>query len=151
MNIKRVHFNGFLELAMQSIPNEACGFLYTRLPYDISEIWDIFPLKNVSDDPKNAWQPDSNEVTKVKRMAHRLGLTKIGNIHSHPYVNKNKTIAWHLQPSDIDLKFAQRFSDVIRGIIVVTRQKILGIGFHDRYGKKIDVSVYDVAAKSFMS
>ena len=48
------------------------------------EKWFVFPVDNVSDNPKVEWRPDKNQMVKVKLQSKKLGLTKIGNVHSHP-------------------------------------------------------------------
>jgi len=69
-----------------------------------------------------------------------MGLVQIGNIHTHPY-NKDKDIEGQFLPSDVDLSFARRFNNIIRGIIVVDNKAIYGIKFHDKFGNKIDMLV----------
>lgn len=148
----RIDWNGFLEHAIESYPNEAAGFLFSRKPYSSEEEWFIFQVKNISDDPENAWIPERKDMLRIKGKAIKMGLTKIGNIHTHPYPKRvgfsEDLLSDIMRPSPAALKFAKRFNDVIRGILVCDDNAIYGIHFHDKFGKKIDVLVAEETKSS---
>ncbi len=136
----KITWNNFLREAVKNYPKESCGFLFSRLPYSSEEELIVFSVKNVSLEPTEEWIPHQNETLKVKRRAKRLGLVKIGNIHTHPILEKHiNEVDELMQPSYIDLKFAQRFNDILRIIIPVTKDSILGCYVHDKFGNKIDL------------
>lgn len=146
--IKKIHWNGFFKHAVEEYPKEACAFLFSKKPYSEGEEWFVFSVKNVADDPEGAWEPDKQEMLKVKSKATKLGLVKIGNIHSHPYYkewkpfdeDKMKEI---IQPSDKDLRFARKFNDVVRIIVCVDDEAVYDTFVHDKFGNKIDLKLIE--------
>jgi len=134
----KINWNGFLKEAIENYPNESCAFLFTNKPYSPDEEWTVFSVKNVSKTPKEEWIPDRNEMIEVKRKATKLGLIKIGNIHTHPYAEEFD-IGEQKLPSPKDLFFARRFNDIVRGILVIGKGMILACHLHDKFGREIPV------------
>lgn len=143
----KITWNNFLKIAVQNYPKESCGFLFSRLPYSSEEELVVFPVKNISITPTQEWIPEPNEMAKVKAKARRLGLVKIGNVHTHPFggilAEHNTDLEQLMQPSDKDLKFAQKFNDILRIIIVVIKlpmdEFLTKCYAHDKFGNKIDL------------
>lgn len=142
-----IEFNGFKKHAIEQYPKEACAFLYSYKPYDSEEKWIIQIVKNVSEEPEHNWMPDKKDVARLKRWADKMNYVKIGNLHTHPLplsVNSDsisQLIQDGLYPSETDLKFARRFNDIVRGIIVVDKDKIFDIVFHDKFGMRVDIKI----------
>ena len=135
-----IEWNGFLKNAVEAFPNEVCAFLFSRKPYSLEEKWFVFQVKNISDTPKNSWIPDRKEMLAIKSKAVKMRLVKIGNIHTHPY-RGNDDIEDECKPSEMDLGFARKFNDIIRGIMVVDNKTIYGIKFNDKFGNEIPIVV----------
>jgi len=70
-------------------------------------------------------------------------LVKIGNIHTHPIIKGDGFHEEYFEPSERDLKFAQKYGDIVRGIIVIDSEAIYGIKFHDMFGNKLNIPVID--------
>jgi len=139
-----IHWNGFFQHAWIKYPKEVCGFLFTNKPYSEDEEWYVYKVKNVSKDPTMSWIPDRTQMLKVKQFATKKKLTKLGNIHSHCVMHSLQIeINQQSKPSDTDLKYARKFNDIVRGIIVVNAKQLLNVIFHDKYGKKIDIDWID--------
>ena len=136
----KIHWNGFMKSVVDEYPREVCAFLFSRSPYSYDEEWFVFQVKNISEIPAEEWIPDKNEMHRVKAKAIKMGLTKIGNIHSHPFI-EGYLIENVIGPSKKDLQFARRFNDIIRGILVVSKEAIYGIRFHDKFGNQIPITV----------
>lgn len=136
----KIKWNGFLEHAIKEHPKEACAFLFSSKPYSPEEEWFVFTVKNIDNNPLDRWTPSRKEMLAVKRKAIKNKLVKIGNIHSHPISNNLWSEKW-LLPSDIDLQFARKWNDIIRGIVCVSDDTIFGVNFHDKFGKKIHIMV----------
>ena len=144
--IKKINWNGFLEHAVKEHPKEACAFLFSKKPYTKEEEWYVFSITNVADNPEEAWIPDKKEMLKVKSKATKLGLVKIGNVHTHPYYDEWKPydedkMREIIQPSAKDLHFARKFNDIIRIIVCVDDKAIYEIYIHDKFGNKLDISL----------
>lgn len=139
---KIIYWNGFLTHAIQEYPKEACAFLFSKKPYSKDEEWQVFAVKNVADNPEEAWIPDKKEMLKVKAKATKLGLVKIGNIHTHPYWKEFGEFNLD-KPSEKDLHFARKFNDVVRIIVCISNKAVYGTFIHDKFGNKIDVGLIE--------
>lgn len=144
----KVHFNGWLRKAVKAYPKEAAGFLYSLRPYTPDEEWVVFPVRNVDPHPLEAWKPNLKELKIIRRIARDRTLVHIGNVHTHPLPPDadEDVVREALFPSDMDLKFAKRFGNIVRGIYVVDRERIVGYRFHDPYGNEIPVEIEDANA-----
>lgn len=140
-----IDWNDFLKICCENYPNESCALLFAKIPFRIVESWYVFPVDNISKNKTREWIPDKKQMQIAKRKAKKLGLTRIGNIHSHPipinykeiFGNKEKAINHADSPSDMDLKYAQRFNDIVRGILVVDDKAVYAHCFHDQFGKQL--------------
>jgi proteasome lid subunit RPN8/RPN11 len=133
-----VEWNGFIKICCEAYPEERAAFLYADKPFSGEERWTAFPVKNVSEDPENSWIPDKKDMARIKREAKKLKLTQIGNVHSHPFL-ESFTGEDLKQPSDVDLRFARRFNDTIRGILVVDKTHVYDIYWHDQFNNQIEI------------
>jgi len=137
-----IHWNGFIKQACDNYPEESCAFLFAKKPFGLNEEWFVFPVDNDFDgDKKEGWKPNKKQLLKVKKKAKEMKLTKIGNIHSHPLraTPIEDNIEYMRYPSSIDLKYAKRHNDIIRGILVVEKTRVLAHLFHDQFGEPIDL------------
>ena len=112
--------------------------LYAKKPFHSEQEWFVFPIRNAHTEPNECWTFDRKELARIKRIAQKNGLVRIGNIHSHPLTNL--TVEEHAKASEEDLKFAQKFNDVIRGILVVDSAGVYEHYWHDKFGNQIDIS-----------
>jgi len=142
-NKMKINFNGFLKKAIEEYPREACAFLFSKKPYSTEEEWFCFPISNIDPHPEEGWMPDKKETQKIKQEARKRGLVKIGNIHTHPIIKGNGFHEEYFEPSERDLKFAQKYRDIVRGIVVIDSEAIYGIKFHDMFGDKLNILVID--------
>ncbi len=69
-----------IEQARRDSPNETCGFFSGR-PALIEQ---IYPMKNVSDDPEVRYEFESVEHFKMLKRADREKIPILGVYHSHP-------------------------------------------------------------------
>lgn len=137
-----IHWNGFIKQCCTNYPRESCAFLFAKIPFRMVEEWHVFPVDNIADDKQHHWQPDKKQMVKFKKKAKELGLTRIGNIHSHPipknyeeiFGSKEEAIEHANYPSDEDLKYAKRYNDIVRGILVVDDKVVYAHCFHDQFG-----------------
>ena len=124
--------------AVKEYPKEACGFLYTRNQYTPNEEWMVESLDNVSDTPETSWIPSTSQTRAINKKNTDKGWTKIGNIHSHPVKNVNQ-VKDQNGPSDLDLKYARKFNDVVRIIIVTGPECIFDFCVHDKFGNNLNI------------
>lgn len=126
--------------------------LYVRRPFSERQLWVVFPIKNIHSKPTEGWMPDKKELQKIKKEAIRRELTKIGNVHSHPLPQNVEAIGKDLmdiweetkRPSETDLKFARKFNDIIRGIIVCDAKGIYAHGWHDQHRNMVELYLIEL-------
>lgn len=140
-----ISWNGWLEDAIRNYPRESCGILYTSRPYDSTmENWHIIPVKNVSPTPLSAWQPDRQELEQAKEHARNGKWTQLGNVHTHPHFLRPAPD--DALPSDVDLRFARRYNNAVRGVITIApgengTLRFFDYCFHDQFGQLLDIEV----------
>ena len=138
-----IEWNKFIKICCDNYPDESCAFLFAKTPFQITEKWFVYPVDNIAEDKSERWIPDRKQMQRVKRLAKKQGFTKIGNIHSHPVPSnfkdlaldaQEKTIDYFNQPSEMDLKYACKVNDIVRGILVVDNKAVYAHCFHDQFG-----------------
>lgn len=151
-----MEWNGFLDSVCnpENGDQEIVAWLFSTSPYGSDERWIVYEVKAVpvdfdGDGFAEGWKPDKKDFARVKRQARKEELTKIGNIHTHPSGPRWSKVGFYgsLLPSDVDLKFMRKFDQTVRGVISVeywpetyrseAKAEILGILFHDQYGKTL--------------
>lgn len=138
-----IHWNGFIKQCCDNYPGESCGILFAKKPFSDPEEWFVFPVDNIAEDKTKEWQPNIKQLRRVKKKAKELGLTRIGNIHSHPLPEGAEPIEDNIEymrhPSGGDLQYAKRWNDIVRGILVVDKKAVFAHLFHDQFGESIDL------------
>jgi len=152
---KLILWNCFLDniIKPERANQESCAWIFANL---LEDVWYVKEVKNiglkhlgdtVEERIRHSFAPDKNEFAKVKRWARKHGLTRIGCVHTHVVHSSNKyEIEYQLHPSEPDLKYARKFGDIIRAVIVVSypvkgkEGKISGIIWFDQYGNDLTFS-----------
>lgn len=155
---KVINWNGFLGTITQPSRSkqESCAWIFADIQTDY---WEIFEVKNiglkyrgdtVEERVRSSFAPDKKDFAKIKRKARKLGLTKIGNVHTHVVIGSDPNeLEYQFRPSEPDLKYAKKYNDIVRAVIVVSfplslirpyphcveNGKIYGIVWFDQYGK----------------
>ena len=141
----KTHFNGFMKIAVEAYPNEAVAMLYTNKPYGgKEEEWYLFPIVNTSEHPSDSWTTTSKEISRVRKEAHKLGLTKLGNIHTHPHW-EGHDIEDEKLPSESDLAYAKKYNDIVGGIWVIGKGAFFQSYLHDIHGKEIQETIIEAS------
>jgi len=153
----RIEWHGFLDevVKLERATQESCAWIFSEKPFCGDDVLHVVEVKNVGikGDPKFSFAPDPKEFAKIKAMAKKSQYTRIGNVHTHNAFTDEQAVE-QMKPSDIDLKYARRFNDVIRSIIVVRFHAkdsavgqpgvIQGIVWHDQYGNILDLEVENI-------
>lgn len=150
LNSPRIRWNGFLENIVKRSRElqESCAWIFVDMKNDI---WNVMEVKNIGLKGKpieHTFAPEKKDFARVKRIARKNRWTRIGNIHTH-VVKTRREAYYQLRPSDADLKYARRYNDVVRGIIVVQftndliKGKIYGIIWIDQYGAIMGRELFD--------
>lgn len=145
-----INWGNFLNLILDPsrANKESCAWIFVEMK---TNTWNVFDVKNVGLKGKSleeSFAPDKKDFASVKRIARKQKLTRIGNVHTH--IARNIFDTEHqLRPSKIDLKYAKRYNDIIRGIIVTlfpddkARGYIYGIIWIDQYGNILQRDIFD--------
>ena len=161
-NLDPETWNHFLDTITQ--PNayaESCAWLFCDQPFCDNNAVFVFAVKNIGMKGHTVFEsfaPDRKDFQQVKRKAKLEKLTKIGLVHTHVVVStyivdrnpdefEDLVFADNLEelkessfPSEIDLKFARRFNNIIRGIVTVyfsrhgEKGQIHSVTWHDQFG-----------------
>lgn len=97
IRIKALDYDNIVAHARAGLPNEACGLLGGTRAGDIKTIVKVYFLTNVDQSPEHFSLDPHEQLAAVKDM-RGLGLTLLGNFHSHP--------ATPARPSAEDIRLA---------------------------------------------
>jgi proteasome lid subunit RPN8/RPN11 len=86
-----------VEHARSCLPCESCGLLAGRITEDAKHVDKVYPLDNPDASPEHFSIDPGAQLAAVKDM-RALGLTPVGNFHSHP--------STPARPSDEDIRLA---------------------------------------------
>jgi hypothetical protein len=150
----RIEWHEFLDEVVKPARRnqESCAWLFSEKPLCSDDVIHVVEVSNVGikGDITNSFAPNKKEFAKVKAMAKKSGYTRIGNVHTHNVFDK-ALVAEQNKPSDTDLKFARRFNDIIRGIVVVVFPSevdqdgvIEEIVWHNQYGDRLNQNTLQI-------
>jgi len=148
LKIDEESWNAFLDQITQPYCyEERCAWLFCDKPFCLDNKVYVFPVENVGlkgYSKEEAFAPNRKELQKVKRIARKKKLTRIGNLHTHVLTPNYEPLDFDYDsfclPSELDLKYAKKFNDIIRGIITVVFSKdgergmVWDVVWHDQYG-----------------
>lgn len=97
IRIKTVDYEAIVAHARSGLPNEACGLVAGTVEGDIKTIEKVYFLTNVDQSPEHFSLDPREQLAAVKDM-RGLGITLLGNFHSHP--------ATPARPSAEDIRLA---------------------------------------------
>lgn len=83
IHIRKEQYRTIVEYARNSLPNEACGLLGGKTENGGKYVEKVYCLSN-TDASREHFSMDPREQFDAIRDMRRLGLSLIGNFHSHP-------------------------------------------------------------------
>jgi len=148
MNLDSESWKAFLRLAVEPGKyEESCAWLFCDKPFCDDHTVYVFPVKNIGlkgYTTRESFAPEKKSFQQVKKIAKKKQLTKIGLVHTHVLASGEEPDDMDYDdfvlPSDEDLKFARRFNNVIRGIVMVVFAKdgqkgiLWNVVWHDQFG-----------------
>ena len=158
INLDADSWNNFLSsITKPNTYDESCAWLFWDKPFCADHKVYVFPVHNVGlkgESAQVSFQPERREFQKVKETTKKLKLTKIGNVHTHVLTIADLPISAECYPSETDLKYAQKFNDIIRGIVTVFFPKrgaigqVVGIVWHNKYGRILKEDIQTIENRS---
>jgi len=154
LNMDKTSWLNFVkEITKPNNYEETCAWLYIDTPFESNYKIYVYPVKNIGlpgESTRDTFSPDKKDFRRVKKEITKLGLTKIGNLHTHVlspkdwWLKQNSPVQTDIDafslPSGRDLKFARKFNDVLRGILTIVfyehdeKGYLVRIVFHNKYG-----------------
>ncbi|MDR2123849.1 MAG: M67 family metallopeptidase [Desulfovibrio sp.] len=97
IRLKASDYRRIVEHARSGLPNETCGLLAGRREGDVKHVEKVYPLDNPDACPEHFSIPPGAQLEAIRDM-RALGLSPLGNFHSHP--------STPARPSDEDINLA---------------------------------------------
>ncbi|MDR1067575.1 MAG: M67 family metallopeptidase [Clostridiales bacterium] len=97
IRLKPCDYQKIIAHAVAAAPNEACGLIAGNANEGIKIVEKVYPLRNMDDSPLHFAIDPREQLSAIKNM-RSLGITPLGNFHSHP-----QTPA---RPSEEDIRLA---------------------------------------------
>ncbi|SHH66141.1 Proteasome lid subunit RPN8/RPN11, contains Jab1/MPN metalloenzyme (JAMM) motif [Sporobacter termitidis DSM 10068] len=83
VKLKRSDYDAIIAHAKAGLPNEACGLIAGTIDGGVKTIEKVYLLKNIDESPEHFSIDPREQLAAVKDM-RALGLSPLGNFHSHP-------------------------------------------------------------------
>lgn len=97
IRIKQADYNAIVAHAKAGLPNEACGLIAGTADGEEKRIEKVYLLTNADQSPEHFTISPKEQLGAIKDM-RALGLSPLGNFHSHP--------ATPARPSQEDIRLA---------------------------------------------
>jgi proteasome lid subunit RPN8/RPN11 len=97
IRIKQADYNAIVAHAKAGLPNEACGLIAGTADGEEKRIEKVYLLTNTDQSPEHFTISPKEQLGAIKDM-RALGLSPLGNFHSHP--------ATPARPSQEDIRLA---------------------------------------------
>ncbi|HVI41761.1 MAG TPA: M67 family metallopeptidase, partial [Anaerovoracaceae bacterium] len=83
VRIKKADYDAIAAHAKSELPNEACGLIAGTAEGDVKTVKKVYLLTNPDQSPEHFSIDPKEQLAAVKEM-RTLGLSPLGNFHSHP-------------------------------------------------------------------
>jgi len=83
LRLRHLDFEAIAAHAKKGLPNEACGLIAGKIENNIKTVEKIYLLSNPDNSPEHFSIDPKEQLAAVKDM-RALGLSPLGNFHSHP-------------------------------------------------------------------
>ena len=83
IRIKRTDYNAIVTYCLDGLPDESCGLIAGHIDGNVKAIEKVYFLTNLDHNNVHFTMDPKEQLAAVKD-ARKLGLTMLGNFHSHP-------------------------------------------------------------------
>ncbi|HWQ79804.1 MAG TPA: M67 family metallopeptidase [Anaerovoracaceae bacterium] len=83
VRIKKADYDAIIAHAKSALPNEACGLIAGTAEGDLITVEKVYLLSNPDQSPEHFSIDPKEQLASIKDM-RGLGLSPLGNFHSHP-------------------------------------------------------------------
>ena len=122
IRIKKVDYDSIVRYCLDGLPNESCGLIAGFVNGDVKSIEKVYFLTNLDNNNVHFTMSPKEQFTAVKD-ARSLGLTMLGNFHSHPETpsrpsEEDKRLAYDSKVNYLILSLMDRENPVLKAFII---------------------------------
>lgn len=93
IRIKKVDYDSIVRYCLDGLPNESCGLIAGFVDGDVKSVEKVYFLTNLDHNNVHFTMDPKEQFAAVKD-ARSLGLTMLGNFHSHPETPSRPSEGW---------------------------------------------------------
>lgn len=122
IRMKKSDYDSIVRYCLDGLPNEACGLIAGFVDGDVRSIEKVYFLTNL-DNNNVHFTMDTKEQFVAVKDARSLGLTMLGNFHSHPETpsrpsEEDKRLAYDSKVNYLILSLMDRENPVLKAFII---------------------------------
>ena len=122
IRMKKSDYDAVVQYCLSGLPNESCGLIAGFVDGDVRSIEKVYFLTNL-DDNNVHFTMDTKEQFVAVKDARSLGLTMLGNFHSHPETpsrpsEEDKRLAYDSKVNYLILSLMDRENPVLKAFII---------------------------------
>ena len=122
IRMKKSDYDAVVQYCLSGLPNESCGLIAGFVDGDVRSIEKVYFLTNL-DNNNVHFTMDTKEQFVAVKDARSLGLTMLGNFHSHPVTpsrpsEEDKRLAYDSKVNYLILSLMDRENPVLKAFII---------------------------------
>lgn len=122
IRMKKSDYDAVVQYCLSGLPNESCGLIAGFVDGDVKSIEKVYFLTNLDNNNVHFTMDPKEQFAAVKD-ARSLGLTMLGNFHSHPETpsrpsEEDKRLAYDSKVNYLILSLMDRENPVLKAFII---------------------------------
>ena len=122
IRMKKSDYDSIVRYCLDGLPNESCGLIAGFIDGDVKSVEKVYFLTNL-DNNNVHFTIDPKEQFAAVKDARSLGLTMLGNFHSHPETpsrpsEEDKRLAYDSKVNYLILSLMDRENPVLKAFII---------------------------------
>lgn len=122
IRMKKTDYDAVVQYCLSGLPNESCGLIAGFVKGDVKSIDKVYFLTNLDNNNVHFTMSPKEQFAAVKD-ARSLGLTMLGNFHSHPETpsrpsEEDKRLAYDSKVNYLILSLMDRENPVLKAFII---------------------------------
>ena len=122
IRMKKTDYDAVVQYCLSGLPNESCGLIAGFVDGNVKSIEKVYFLTNLDHNNVHFTMDPKEQFAAVKD-ARSLGLTMLGNFHSHPETpsrpsEEDKRLAYDSKVNYLILSLMDRENPVLKAFII---------------------------------
>lgn len=122
IRMKKSDYDAVVQYCLSGLPNESCGLIAGFVDGDVKSIEKVYFLTNLDNNNVHFTMDPKEQFAAVKD-ARSLGLTMLGNFHSHPETpsrpsEEDKRLAYDSKVNYLILSLMDRENPVLKAFTI---------------------------------